>query len=272
MKKFNKVAAITTFVAVGSMALTMVAASTIGAQKAKEVALAHAKLNEKNVTFTKAKMDTDDGVAVYEVEFFHNGVEYDYEINALNGKVREFSKDKEVMAPVVSTKPTTSNTTASKGTIGAQKAKETALSHANLSGQQVTFTKANIDYDDGVAVYEVEFYHNGTEYDYEIDAKTGQVREFSKDQETMIPVVSTKPTVSQGTIGVQKAKEVALSHAKLTGEAVTFTKAGIDHDNGITVYEIEFYHNRVEYNYEINAVSGNIVDFEMDNEFEVDND
>lgn len=93
MKKFNKIAVITAFVAVGSMALSLMAATTIGAQKAKEIALSHAKLSGQKVTFTKANIDYDDGVAVYEVEFYHNGMEYDYEINATTGKVVDFEMD-----------------------------------------------------------------------------------------------------------------------------------------------------------------------------------
>ena len=53
--------------------------------------------------------------------------------------------------------------------ITSDKAKEIALNHANLSENQVTFIKSNIDYDDGMKAYDVEFYHNNQEYDYKID-------------------------------------------------------------------------------------------------------
>ncbi|MBR0092210.1 MAG: PepSY domain-containing protein, partial [Lachnospiraceae bacterium] len=44
-----------------------------------------------------------------------------------------------------------------------------------------TFTKAHLDYDDGIAVYEIEFIAGTMEYDVEVDARTGAVREFDAE-------------------------------------------------------------------------------------------
>ena len=57
--------------------------------KAKAIALGDAGLSSSGVTFTKAKLDKDDGTVVYEVEFFKGNTEYDYEINAVSGKIRD---------------------------------------------------------------------------------------------------------------------------------------------------------------------------------------
>ena len=43
----------------------------------------------------------------------------------------------------------------------------------------VFFKKVKIDYEDGVRVYDVEFYKGNVEYEYEIDAATGEIRERS---------------------------------------------------------------------------------------------
>ena len=61
--------------------------------------------------------------------------------------------------------------------IGVGKAKSIALKDAGVSASSVTFTKAKLDRDDGVAVYEIEFYSGDTEYEYEIDATSGAVRD-----------------------------------------------------------------------------------------------
>ena len=45
---------------------------------------------------------------------------------------------------------------------------------------------------------------------------------------------------------------------------MTFTKVKWEADDGLAVYEIEFYQGNVEYEYTVNAVDGNIVDFESD--------
>lgn len=59
----------------------------IGVEKAKSIALKDAGIS--NATFVKAKLDTEDGVKVYDVEFYKNNVEYSYEIDAKTGKIVE---------------------------------------------------------------------------------------------------------------------------------------------------------------------------------------
>ena len=67
------------------------------------------------------------------------------------------------------------------GNISLDKAKEIALSHAGLSADQVTFVKVNMDFDDGIQKYEIEFYYNYREYSYEIDANTGNILSYEQD-------------------------------------------------------------------------------------------
>ena len=63
-----------------------------------------------------------------------------------------------------------------------EKAKTIALTRAGLSAGEVTFTKAKQDREDGVPVYEIEFYTaGGVEYEYTIDARTGAVLEEDRD-------------------------------------------------------------------------------------------
>ncbi len=65
--------------------------SYIGVDKAKSIALSDAGLSASSVTFTKAKLDREDGLRVYEIEFFTQDKEYEYEISAADGTIR--SKD-----------------------------------------------------------------------------------------------------------------------------------------------------------------------------------
>ena len=62
--------------------------------KAESVALNHAGLQKSQVKLLQSKLDVDDGVKVYEVEFYYNGYEYDYEVNAVSGKVLKAEKDR----------------------------------------------------------------------------------------------------------------------------------------------------------------------------------
>ena len=62
-----------------------------------------------------------------------------------------------------------------------EKAKEIALKHANLSANQVQYLNAHLDYDDGMQVYDVNFYANNVEHSYEIDAQTGNIVSYDVD-------------------------------------------------------------------------------------------
>ncbi|EJP26069.1 peptidase propeptide and YpeB domain protein [Peptostreptococcaceae bacterium AS15] len=146
----------------------------IGVERAKEIALKDAGVS--GVTFIKAKLDYDDGVRVYDIEFYKDNVEYDYEIDAATGQIREKDLDIEnyTIPQINNNNNNNPNHTAD---IGIEKAKEIALKDAGVS--EVLFKKVKIDYEDGVRVYEVEFYKGNVEYEYEIDAVTGEIRERS---------------------------------------------------------------------------------------------
>ena len=146
------------------------------------------------------------------------------------------------------------------GDIGIEKANEIAISHAGLSSGSVSFVKAKIDTEDGVKVYDIEFYSGNVEYDYEINAATGAIVSFDQDIENYeIPTQPAAPTQAQtaSVISVDKAKQIALSHAGVSG--ASFKKVKLDTDDGVRVYEIEFKVGNVEYDYDIDASSGAII-------------
>ena len=65
--------------------------------------------------------------------------------------------------------------------ISKEEAKTAALNHAGLSAADVTGLRAEFDYDDGTAEYEVDFRSGGWEYDYEIHAETGKIIKWDKE-------------------------------------------------------------------------------------------
>lgn len=60
-----------------------------------------------------------------------------------------------------------------------------ALEDAGIDEKDVDRSRVELDYDDNSLIYDVEFYSGNEEYDYEIDAKTGEVlsvdREIDRD-------------------------------------------------------------------------------------------
>lgn len=148
----------------------------IGIEKANEIAISHAGLSSGSVSFVKAKLDTEDGVKVYDIEFYSGNVEYDYEINAATGAIVSFDQDIENYE--IPTQPA-APTQAAASVISVDKAKQIALSHAGVSG--ASFTKVELDTDDGVRVYEIEFKVGNVEYDYDIDASSGAIISSSSE-------------------------------------------------------------------------------------------
>ncbi len=65
-------------------------------------------------------------------------------------------------------------------------------------------------------------------------------------------------------IGEEKAKAIVLERAELNERDVQFIKVRIDEDRGIPVYEIEFRKDRVEYDAEINAKDGTVIEWDVD--------
>ena len=61
-----------------------------------------------------------------------------------------------------------------------------------------------------------------------------------------------------------QALAIALEHAGLTEEQVTYLNAHLDRDDGRWVYEIEFREGRTEYEYSVRASDGKIVDYDKD--------
>ena len=144
-------------------------------------------------------------------------------------------------------------------------AKAAALDHAGLAESDVTFLTAEMDYDDGQVFYDVEFYTDGTEYDYEIDAVTGTILSYDYDVEHYTPAVTTPASSSTSSyIGEAAAKTAALNHAGLTEADVSFIQVKLDRDDGRMVYDVEFYAGSTEYDYEIDAVSGSILSYESE--------
>lgn len=152
-------------------------------------------------------------------------------------------------------------TASSKGYISVDEAKSAAYAHAGVSASDVVYVETDFDSEHGVMVYEVEFYAGNVEYEYDINAQTGEVVKYAQQNTgTSIP----SGTVSGDYIGETAAKEAALSHAGVSEADVCWLKADFDSDDGIYLYELEFAANGVKYDYDVNALTGDIVKFEQE--------
>ena len=73
--------------------------------------------------------------------------------------------------PAKSTASNTASNTAAK--ISVDDAKKAALTNAGVQESDVVYKKANLETEDGVLVFEIEFYAGDMEYNYDIDAASG---------------------------------------------------------------------------------------------------
>ena len=133
-----------------------------------------------------------------------------------------------------------------------------------VSASQAVFVKVDKEYDDGRLHYDVEFYSGNKEYDYEIAAKDGSILSVDMDIENYsIPSVDTSDS-SKNYIGIENAKQTALSKAGLSSSSVHWEKAELDYDDGRAEYELEFHSGHREYECTVDAISGKVLSFERD--------
>ena len=123
------------FVAKSKVSKSYKATKKITADEAKRIALAHAKLAEKDVTFVKVDLELENYV--------------------------------------IPTQPSTAAANTQTSEISVERAKQIALSHAGVGSAR--FKKAKLDYENGVKVYEIEFKVGNLEYEYDINVSNGAI-------------------------------------------------------------------------------------------------
>ena len=192
----------------------------IGEDAAEEFAILDADITWDEVSSLHTYLERDKGRYVYDIEFHAGQAKYEYEILAEDGSVlgkevktsgtrtaaeqtdsrqkeetdlqADDSRQKEETdlqaADTASGQDTGNAAPAAPQTeskpryLSVDEAKKIALDHAGLTEGQVRFSTAKFDDDDSEGEeYEIEFYSGNTEYEYEIDARTGDIRDFSKE-------------------------------------------------------------------------------------------
>ncbi|NYF23318.1 PepSY domain-containing protein [Sporosarcina sp. JAI121] len=125
-------------------------------------------------------------------------------------------------------------------------------------------TQIELDREKSGDIYEVEVKSDGVEYDLDIDAKTGNVLRTDSDDEFDDDDSDDKVIVSDGKfITKEAAVKIAMKQAKGTA-----TEVELDEDDGRVVYEIEIKDGKYEYDFDIDAISGEVLKFEKDRDDE----
>ena len=157
-------------------------AMPIGMDAARTAAEEYAGTTAVDSVTAEVDSELDEFPAHYEVELHTAWGEFEYLVDAYTGKVISGQKDLLTTAstpstPNVTTKPSDQKPDPS-GTaqdIGYAKAKSIALNHAGVSENEAYDMDIELDDEDGILVYEVEFKSGNMKYDYEINAATGAI-------------------------------------------------------------------------------------------------
>lgn len=164
--------------------------------------------------------------------------------------------------------------------ISKNEVKEIIAANMNVSSGDLYFE--NIDFELDNSVYEVEVYYQNRDYEYKIDAKEGKIiytdfkyftnQNNSNNNSNNSNANGSNSNNNSGntnniptaSITVDEAKNIALTHANLTEDTVQFLRTEQEYDDGVLVYDIDFNYNTYEYDYKINANTGEIVSYDRD--------
>lgn len=146
--------------------------------------------------------------------------------------------------------------------IGKDKALNIALAKAGLKKSQISGCEVEFECDDGIITYDIEFYCGSTEYEFEIDATTGNIIEYETDGDGYEGSHHKNSADNSGSkyIGRSRAKEIALAKAGLTASQIHDYEIELDDGE----YEIDFKYQNMEYEVDIDAKSGKILKFDKE--------
>ena len=152
------------------------ASGQITEEEAKKIALENAKVAENDVTAIQVKKEIDEGISLYNVEFYAGTKEYDYEISAADGSILSADFDVE---NDFNNGGNTANTSGTR--ISEADAKKAVLERAK--GAKEENIRMNLEVDDGMQVYEGSVVSGETKYEFEMNAENGEF--ISWEQESI---------------------------------------------------------------------------------------
>ncbi len=73
--------------------LDMVAGGRISKDEALTRVLVHAKVNKEDIHYKEVERSWDNGIQIYEISFVHNGIAYEYDVDAETGDILNADSD-----------------------------------------------------------------------------------------------------------------------------------------------------------------------------------
>lgn len=136
-----------------------------------------------------------------------------------------------------------------------QAAIDAALADAQLTEEELTGLRIKKDRDDGKTIYEVELYVDAEEYSYEIDADTAKILEQDYEVEEDYDREPDDPDA----LTREEAAKIVLD--KVEGATEMDIRIKYERDDGEEIYEGSLVYEDTEYEFELNAVDGQILEW-----------
>ncbi len=204
----------------------------ISLEEAKEIALKDAGLNEatQKIVFTREELSRNSGKPCYILEFYTAKKQYSYKVDAKNGSIIE-----------------------AYHFILLADAKKIALDDAGVNVKVVFTTEDLVAGGIKSPYYYFVFESDSARWTYKIDAVLGVIMDKTCDK-----IISSTPEF----IGLEKAKQIALRGAGLdeAAQKIVFTREELSRNSGKPCYILEFYTDKCAYSYKVDAVSGDILE------------
>ena len=204
----------------------------ISLEEAKEIALKDAGLNEatQKIVFTREELSRNSGKPCYILEFYTAKKQYSYKVDAKNGSIME-----------------------AYHFILLADAKKIALDDAGVNVKVVFTTEELVAGGIKSPYYYFVFESDSARWTYKIDAVLGVIMDKTCDK-----IIPLAPEF----IGLEKAKQIALEDAGLdeATQKIVFTREELSRNQGKPYYILEFYTDKCAYSYKVDAVSGDILE------------
>lgn len=219
----------------------------IGQDQAKSIAFEDVGVSESEVSRLRVEKDRDDGILQYDIQFDVDGKEYSYEINGSDGDI--LSSEVETI---------TDNTAPASGTAGqgtAASGQGAAADTQNNGNSAADTTNAA---DNGSAA---ENSQTGTAGTDNAAAGNAAVSEGQTGQSQGEANVAVSAGQGQGTANVAVSADQARAAAleRVPGATEADIRMELDFDDGYYIYEGDIIYQQVEYEFEIDAQSGNFL-------------
>ena len=203
----------------------------IGQDAAKEAAFADAQVSEEDTSRLRVTKDRDDGRQIYEVEFTAGNREYNYDIDASDGSILS-----------TETEELQGSTENSQGTVQGSASNNTTsdTTGENQGGSQDSSADKNQDASQSTD-------SQGTQ--------SGQSTQNTQTQNSQ----SQTGQNSNADVAVSEADARAAALERVPGATDTDIKMELDFDDGQYIYEGDIIYDGKEYEFEIDANTGNFL-------------